>query len=152
VYQFDLFHPPFGAEFDAVCLFDVLEHIRDDAGALKRLKGLLKPGGLLLFTVPAHPWLWCQEDLRAGHERRYSRGALKRLLRTCGFHPLCLRYLFVALLPFLTLRKWVKSDTLVPLHPLVNGVLSALTLLDCCLPNWAGGSLLGVCNADGVDG
>src|SRR5215468_8157830 len=36
-------------QFDLVCAFEVLEHIEDDAGALKEWLGALRPGGWVLF-------------------------------------------------------------------------------------------------------
>src|SRR5580658_844251 len=43
-----------GRQFDLVCAFEVLEHIEDDAQALAEWAGLLRPGGWLLLSVPAH--------------------------------------------------------------------------------------------------
>ena len=48
--------------FDLVTGFDVLEHIEDDRTALRDIVQTLKPGGLLMLTVPAHPWMWSVYD------------------------------------------------------------------------------------------
>jgi SAM-dependent methyltransferase len=40
--------------FDLVTHTEVLEHVADDAAALRELRRVLKPGGLMLFTVPLH--------------------------------------------------------------------------------------------------
>lgn len=69
-----------GQRFDLVCLFDVLEHIAQDRQALERLKSVLKPGGRLLLTVPAYPWMWGPHDEHFHHQRRYTKA---RLLGTC---------------------------------------------------------------------
>lgn len=53
-------------------LLDVLEHIEDDAGFLKRTVLSLPPGGYLLITVPAEMALWSKHDREVGHFRRYS--------------------------------------------------------------------------------
>ena len=37
---------------------DVLEHIDDDRGMLAEMHRVLAPGGTLLVTVPAFPFLW----------------------------------------------------------------------------------------------
>src|SRR6266511_5707779 len=39
--------------WDAVCLFDVLEHVGDEAAALAACRRLLAPDGRLFVTVPA---------------------------------------------------------------------------------------------------
>jgi SAM-dependent methyltransferase len=77
---------PFGAgEFDLVGAFDVLEHIDDDAGALREIARVLEPGGGLIVTVPQHRWLWSATDDYARHERRYTRRLLLERLRAAGF-------------------------------------------------------------------
>jgi SAM-dependent methyltransferase len=70
----------------AACgLFDVLEHTADDGGFLDLLRRALAPGGRLYLTVPAHPWLWSDNDRHAGHFRRYTEGGLGALLAAHGF-------------------------------------------------------------------
>ena len=49
---------PFEAEFDAAGAFDVLEHIDEDRDVLSELNRALRPGGVLVVTVPQHRWLW----------------------------------------------------------------------------------------------
>ena len=41
-------------QFDLVCAFEVLEHIEDDAAAVREWAARLRPGGWLLLSVPAH--------------------------------------------------------------------------------------------------
>ena len=48
--------------FDIVAALDVLEHVDDDRAALQSLCAQLQPGGLLLLTVPAFPFLWGRHD------------------------------------------------------------------------------------------
>jgi SAM-dependent methyltransferase len=67
-------------QFNAVCLFDVLEHIELDHEALIMARELLAPDGLIFITVPALPWLWSQHDVEFGHYRRYDRASLSRTL------------------------------------------------------------------------
>jgi SAM-dependent methyltransferase len=71
--------------WDAVCLFDVLEHIEDDAGALRACRPLLAPGGRLMVTVPAYAWLWSRHDELLGHRRRYTMGPLQAAALAAGF-------------------------------------------------------------------
>jgi SAM-dependent methyltransferase len=65
--------------FDAVLLADVLEHVDDDRGFLSDLVARLRPGAVLLITVPANPWLYGPHDVALGHRRRYALDDLRRL-------------------------------------------------------------------------
>jgi SAM-dependent methyltransferase len=85
-------------------LLDVLEHV-DDTRALAEARRVLRPGGLLLITVPAMPWLWSYRDRAAGHRRRYTRSALRRLAEDCGFEVAELRYYQCALLPLVAASR-----------------------------------------------
>jgi SAM-dependent methyltransferase len=69
----------------AAGMFDVLEHIEDDFSALAAVHRALAPGGRLYVTVPAHSFLWSQEDVEAGHFRRYALKELTRLLERAKF-------------------------------------------------------------------
>ena len=63
-------------KYDAICLFVVLEHIEDEAMALRWISDHLRPGGQLFLTVPAYRFLWTEYDVAAHHFRRYTRSAL----------------------------------------------------------------------------
>ena len=69
----------------AVGLFDVLEHIRDDGGFLRRVRETMAPEGRLYLTVPAGRFLWSDEDAVTGHFRRYGRRDLAERLHSAGF-------------------------------------------------------------------
>ncbi len=73
------------AAFDAVVCAEVLEHLDDDAAALGELHRVLRPGGLLLVTVPADPYRYDWTDRWAGHRRRYSVQMLEERLAGAGF-------------------------------------------------------------------
>lgn len=60
----------FVEEYDAVCAFDVIEHIEDDALALTNMYHLLKNGGYAFITVPSCPSLWNAGDVISEHKRR----------------------------------------------------------------------------------
>jgi SAM-dependent methyltransferase len=66
--------------YDVVGAFDVIEHIVDDEGAIASIARLLKPGGKLVMTVPAHQWMWSAHDVVNHHRRRYSKASLRRLI------------------------------------------------------------------------
>ena len=68
----------------AVGLFDVLEHVEDDRAFIRTVRNYLSPGGMVYVTVPAFEWLWSQEDVSAGHYRRYTPRSLSRVLKEAG--------------------------------------------------------------------
>ena len=73
------------ASFDLAALLDVLEHVVDDRGALGAIHSRLKPGGKLLLTVPANPWMWSAHDVAHHHHRRYRKSEIAALARDAGF-------------------------------------------------------------------
>jgi SAM-dependent methyltransferase len=66
--------------YDLVAALDVIEHIPDDNAALEGIARVLKPGGKLLATVPAHQWMWSAHDVVNHHQRRYSKAAFRKLI------------------------------------------------------------------------
>ncbi len=66
-------------------LFDVIEHIEDDRRFLSAIRRLLKPPGRVYLTTPAFGWLWSNEDVLAGHYRRYTARSLRSLCASSGF-------------------------------------------------------------------
>jgi 2-polyprenyl-3-methyl-5-hydroxy-6-metoxy-1,4-benzoquinol methylase len=64
---------------DAVLALDVIEHIDDDRAAVRRLAELVRPGGLVIVSVPALPDLWSEYDEIQGHRRRYVPASLSAL-------------------------------------------------------------------------
>jgi SAM-dependent methyltransferase len=71
--------------FDFLLAFEVLEHIEDDAAAMKQWTQYLKPGGKLLISVPAHSRKYGRSDEIVGHIRRYEKQELLSLLERSGF-------------------------------------------------------------------
>lgn len=78
----------------AVGLFDVIEHIEDDLAFLKSVKELIKVGGYLYLTVPAYSFLWSDEDVSAGHYRRYTISSASDVLKSAGFQLEFSSYIF----------------------------------------------------------
>jgi SAM-dependent methyltransferase len=85
--------------FDAITLFDVLEHTEDDALVLGRVRERLVPDGHLVVTVPAFMFLWGQHDVVNLHHRRYTRRELVRKLERAGFVVLRATYFSTLLFP-----------------------------------------------------
>lgn len=82
--------------YDAIVYNNVLEHVADDLGEMRRARALLKPGGALLVFSPALPWLMSEFDRSVGHERRYVRRELGARAREAGYAVERLHYVDVA--------------------------------------------------------
>jgi SAM-dependent methyltransferase len=76
----------------SIGLFDVIEHIEDDAGFLASLNEFLVSGGYLYITVPAHMALWSSSDV--GHYRRYNLKGLTNVLESAGYDIVFATYFF----------------------------------------------------------
>jgi hypothetical protein len=60
---------------------------------------LLKPGGKILITVPAHQWMWSAHDVVNHHKRRYSKATLTDALGKAGLRWSKLRWFNSLLFP-----------------------------------------------------
>jgi 2-polyprenyl-3-methyl-5-hydroxy-6-metoxy-1,4-benzoquinol methylase len=81
----------FGAD-SCVCL-NVLEHIADDRGALRRMASILRPGGAIVLLVPAFAALYGPIDRNLGHYRRYNRASLAGLAAASGLRVKKMHYM-----------------------------------------------------------
>ncbi len=90
---------------DLICLFDVLEHVAEDEASLYAMRRLLKPGGKIVLTVPAHQWLWSAHDVGLHHMRRYSRALLRDRIEQAGYRIEKLTYTNAALFPVAVLAR-----------------------------------------------
>ncbi|OLD68655.1 MAG: hypothetical protein AUF63_02495 [Candidatus Rokubacteria bacterium 13_1_20CM_70_15] len=94
---------------DAVLLLDVLEHLDDDVAALVTARRALRPGGLLVITVPAYRWLWSGHDVALGHRRRYTARELSRVVERAGLAVVHASYFNTLLFPAVALtRAWKR--------------------------------------------
>jgi SAM-dependent methyltransferase len=104
----DLQRLPFGSETaDCVVALDVLEHVADDAAAIAEVARVLKPGGRLVLSTPAYPWLWSGHDIALHHLRRYRRDEVGRLLAEAGLRTPTLTYAVFLLFPLIALARVV---------------------------------------------
>ena len=93
------------SSFDLLLPTDVLEHVDDDAGALRELRRVAAPGALLLVTVPGHPRLWSQHDVALHHRRRYRRAELVSRVRDAGWEPVVVTWWNAFLLPLIAAAR-----------------------------------------------
>lgn len=105
--QVEVFETPiddlsFGAEFDMVCMFSVLEHVTDPAAFLRRAMSFVKPGGRLCLTVPNRmdPLLsvydvpsYAEMWYRPVHLLNFTESAIQHLLARAGLPRPEIRFL-----------------------------------------------------------
>ena len=63
---------------------DVIEHLDDDRAAVRRLGELVRPGGIVVVSVPALPELFTEFDAIQGHRRRYLPETLRAAFAGTG--------------------------------------------------------------------
>lgn len=88
------------SRYSGVLLLDVLEHLPDDAAALRHARKALAPSEshrLLIFTVPAFSMLWSPWDDLEKHKRRYTLTSARRLAERAGFEVARVTYFFFPL-------------------------------------------------------
>jgi len=132
-----------GGSFDLVSSLDVFEHIDTDEAAIKECFRVLKPGGVLLVTVPAHRWLWSAHDIVLNHFRRYARGEMKEKLRGAGLEVVEWSHFVTTAVPINFLRTTLdkifkkpsdKLDTYdIEFSSLINSILLMILRLEKAL-------------------
>ncbi len=90
VQQGSVVHLPFADSiFDGLVCGEVLEHVLPEDGgdgsAVQEFYRVLKPGGVLVASVPLNPRLWDYSDDWARHVKRYERGEFVSLFSQHGF-------------------------------------------------------------------
>jgi hypothetical protein len=123
-----------------VGLFDVLEHLDDDAGWLRFVASMLEPGGFIVLTVPAHPFLFDEMDVLAFHRRRYRLGELRSKLEEAGFSVRSISHFMSLLVPplvamralgrFLPTPPAARRDLELRVHPWLNPIALALLRME----------------------
>ena len=138
--------------FDLVTALDVIEHIDDDASAVRELLRVTRPGGHLLLTVPAFPELWSDHDEINHHRRRYRAREVRSLLPVAECDVVRFTYMNSFLFPMAyAVRTWqqisrkVFGPTSLPprtdfvdYHPVVNALLTAVFTLETPLVSTTG--------------
>lgn len=110
--------------FDAVGMFDVLEHIPNDTQALRECSRLIGKNGMLYITVPARPELWSVYDDISGHKRRYTKSLLIEVLTSAGFRVRHVSYFgFFQYIPHLIMKRFILSGTSKDIMPVLKKVI-----------------------------
>ncbi len=126
--------------FDTIVCLNVLEHINDDAAALRTLSDLICPGGALALLVPAHQWLYGPYDALDGHFRRYSARQVGQRLTDAGFDVVWTRY-FNAVgalgwwVQYRLLRRSIHGEGA---FGMMNRLVPLMRRLEAVCPPWFG--------------
>lgn len=150
---------PVAGPFDLITLLDVFEHIDDDRAAARVVRDLLRPGGVLIASVPALPLLWSDHDVANHHFRRYVRRDFRELLLGAGLVIERLTYFTSLLLPLVAaqrllsrLRRGIPERSEYPVRvppaPLNRALLGVMGLERALLRRLdlpLGSSLIAVC-------
>ena len=158
-YYYDILEkkPEWKGKYDAIILFDVLEHIESTTEFIEAILFHIKEGGYLFLNVPALPLLYSRYDEVQGHYRRYKIGTLASEFSETPADILDIHYWGWLNLPLLLVRRfWLRffsqnvSDEEVyrrgfsPPGALVNSIFLKLMSFELLLPRQrlAGSSIL----------
>jgi SAM-dependent methyltransferase len=129
--------------FSAVVALDVIEHVADDAAAVREAARALRPRGVLVINVPAFRSLWGPHDVALHHHRRYRAGEVRRLVEEAGLQVVKLSYGVFLLFPLVLLVRLVEktrrgeAQVRLPRVPAwINRLLIGLQRLESKLMSW----------------
>ena len=144
--------------YDLIAILDVLEHIDADREALVSMAGKLRPGGRILITVPAHPWMWSAHDVVNHHKRRYTRRTLRSVIDAAGLRLEMMSWFNSLLFPLAAAARLAgritgkedSDDTLPPgpINRLFEGIFGLERHAIGRLPFPPGVSLVAIVSAD----
>lgn len=153
VIQLDLTHPSFDVEYaqnlgkyDAVFALNVVEHIKDDALAIRNCHKLLKDGGRLVILVPAYAKLYNRFDRELEHFRRYTKKGLRQMLLKEKFQIKHSQYFNFMGIPGWYISGKLQQNKTIPKSQmsLYNKLVPLFKLVDKFLLNKVGLSVISV--------
>ena len=113
IYLYDILeqNPMFKERYDFLILFDVIEHIPDVARFMDACLFHLKKGGIMFINVPALQRLFSVYDQVQGHQLRYVKSTLRRVLPESKFNIIDMRYWGLSLVPLVFIRKVMSHSS-----------------------------------------
>ena len=134
--QADALNIPLRSEsVDLVVALDVLEHLPQDRPAVQEFMRVLRPGGVVVATVPADPRLWSEHDVALMHYRRYRIAEVGSLFANAGFNCRKLAHCMTLLYPIVRAQRRLSArrppndppQAALPMVPApINGLLRAI--------------------------
>lgn len=99
-------------QFDCITVSDCLEHLENEASALKNWFKILNTNGTIIVFVPAFMFLWSLHDVANHHFRRYTQRQLIKAMKDAGFHVVRSGYWnFSLFVPVLFIRQLKRVIT-----------------------------------------
>ena len=122
-------------KFDKIICVDVLEHIKDDALAIKNVGQYLKPGGMMLVTVPISPLKinYSQKPKeKYGHVRKgYSYNELTAIAKSAGFTKIKITTYYRSFSYYVVhVQQFLYRKTPFYVNVFFSPILTLITLLD----------------------
>jgi 2-polyprenyl-3-methyl-5-hydroxy-6-metoxy-1,4-benzoquinol methylase len=99
------------ARASIVLLNDVLEHVPDDRALLTTVVEAMRPGAVLIVSVPNDMRLWSPHDEALGHYRRYDPYMLGNIVGTLPLHTRLLSHFNTRLYPIVRGRRMLTRFT-----------------------------------------
>lgn len=132
--------------FDAVTLWDVLEHVPNPTKNLQEINRLLKPQGYLIVNYP-DIGSWLSKAMRrkwifllSVHLYYFNRQTIKKILEKNGFELIKIKpHIQKLQLGYLTFRMKAYSNIL---HKITAPVIKTLKLNNLQIPYWLGQTLV----------
>jgi 2-polyprenyl-3-methyl-5-hydroxy-6-metoxy-1,4-benzoquinol methylase len=118
---------------DVVLMNDVIEHVPDDRAMLAEVVEAMRPGAVLVITVPADMRLWSPHDERMGHYRRYDEAMLARSVEGMPVQTMVVSYFMSRLYPIVRAVRAVSRK---------RGRAAGVSGIDLSYPPWPANTLL----------
>lgn len=135
---------------DTVLCVNVIEHVLEDAQAVRNMVEALPSGGHLCVLTPALPFLFGTLDVLDGHHRRYTRSTLAALFQNLPGRLLKLYYFnFIGIAGWFIKGRVLKQQRHTnDNYAIMNAVLPLVRPLERLVPPPLGMSVIGIFRKD----
>jgi 2-polyprenyl-3-methyl-5-hydroxy-6-metoxy-1,4-benzoquinol methylase len=136
-------HSEMRAQYEAIFLMDVIEHIDREQEFVDACRFHCKDRGLVIINVPALCSLYSKYDRAAGHVRRYNRKMVQAMFDASGIEMVSISYWGLPMIPLLILRKYylrfVSDDRIIekgfaPPSQLAHKLLNLCRIVESKIP------------------